>query len=88
MANLRAIYRISEGTLGAHIAGPDIEEDASHSDVSSGERGAQILSSTEMSDGILSTREIEDEDPESGLLEDTHIKDDVALVVVQTQRTK
>ena len=69
-------YTISNrGTIGADIAGLNIHEDISDSDDSRVEQGAQILSETETPDDNLPTCEMEDDDSESGLLEDTHMKD-------------
>ena len=69
-------YRISnKGTLGLDIAGLDIEEDVSDPDDSRLEQGEQALSDIGTLDTNLSIWEIEGGDPESGLLEDTHMKD-------------
>ena len=69
-------YMISErGTIGADIAGLNIQEDISDSDESRVEPGAQIFSEIEMPDDKLSICETKENDSESGLLEDTHIKD-------------
>jgi hypothetical protein len=57
------------------IAGLDIEEDVSDSDDSRLEQGEQTLSNIGMLDNNLSIWEIEGGDPESGLLEDPHMKD-------------
>ncbi|TVY41311.1 hypothetical protein LSUB1_G004140 [Lachnellula subtilissima] len=69
-------YTIStKGTLGLDIAGIDIEDDASNSDDSCSEQGEQALSNIGTLDKNLSIWETEGGDPESGLLEETHIKD-------------
>ena len=76
VSNPRFKYTISnKGTIGVDIVGLDIEEDISDSNESCVEQGAQILSEIEMPDDNLSICEMEDNDSESSLLEDTHIKD-------------
>jgi hypothetical protein len=76
VSNPRFKYTIShKGMLGADFAGWDLEEDVSYSDESRVEQGAQVLLGIEMPDDNLSICEMEDDNSESGLLEDTHIKD-------------
>ncbi len=78
VSNPRFTYTISnKGTIGADIGDLDIEGNLSDSDESCVEQGVEILSRIEMPDGNLSLCEMENKDSESGLLEDTHIKDAV-----------
>ncbi|TVY45532.1 hypothetical protein LOCC1_G004884 [Lachnellula occidentalis] len=76
VSNPRFNYTISyRGRIGTDIAGFNTEDDIFNSEESRVELGAQTPPEIEMPDDNLSICEMEDNVSESGLLEDTHVKD-------------